>query len=133
MIYKFRIIAFLFSLILPTFSACKDSNLITSTKEADESELKVLLNEIEKMSDGITCTNASDWRFVPIGSKPCGGSTHFVLYSVKIDTNLFLQKVEQYTQKQKNFNVKYQLSSDCKGIVAPKYIACINEKPKLVY
>jgi len=113
--------------------SCKDSNVLTPTKEADERELKTLLSEIEKMSDGIICTNASDWRFVPIGSKACGGATHFVLYSVKIDTSMFFQKVENYTQKQKAFNIKYQMSSDCRTIIAPKSVACVNEKPKLMY
>ena len=129
--YSLRITFILFAILI--IVSCKESNLLVSTKDADEKELKVLLNEIEKMSDGITCTNASDWRFVPIGSKPCGGATHFVLYSVKINTSLFLQKVENYTQKQKAFNVKYQVSSDCSTIVAPKSVSCVNEKPKLVY
>lgn len=129
--YSLRI-TFIFFIILNILN-CKDSSILTPTKDADEIELKTLLSEIEKMSDGITCTNASDWRFVPIGSKPCGGATHFVLYSVKIDTSLFLQKVENYTQKQKAFNIKYQISSDCRAIVTPKSVACVNEKPKLMY
>jgi len=120
-------------LIVSTLFCCKDSNTLTTTKVADERELKSLLNEIETMYDGIACTNITDWRFVPIGSKPCGGATHFVLYDLKSDTKLFLQKVELYTQKQKVFNVKYKLSSDCSAIIAPKSIACVNNKPKLIY
>jgi len=129
--YSLRITYILF-IILNIFS-CKDSSILATTKDDDAKELKALLNEIEKMSDGITCANASDWRIVPIGSKPCGGATHFVLYSVKIDTSLFLQKVENYTQKQKAFNIKYQMSSDCSTIIAPKSVECVNEKPALIY
>jgi len=125
-------ITFIFLIVLNILS-CKDSTILVPAKDDDARELKTLLNEIEKMSDGITCTNVSDWRFVPIGSKPCGGATHFVLYSVKIDTTLFLRKVEDYTQKQKAFNIKYQMSSDCRTIIAPKSVACVNEKPTLIY
>ncbi|WP_148042753.1 hypothetical protein [Pedobacter jejuensis] len=96
-------------------------------------ELKLLMSDILKMSDQISCDNAADWRIVPIGAKGCGGASSFIAYSAKIDTALFLQKVEQYTQKEKAFNEKWKLYSDCALIIAPKRIECVNGKPKLVY
>ncbi|GGI22005.1 hypothetical protein [Pedobacter mendelii] len=91
------------------------------------------MSDILKMSDQISCDNAADWRIVPIGAKGCGGASSFIAYSAKIDTALFLQKVEQYTQKEKAFNEKWKLYSDCALILAPKRIECADGKPKLVY
>ncbi|KQS41702.1 hypothetical protein [Pedobacter sp. Leaf194] len=130
--YSLIIVTIFFSAIV-TFQSCKDGNLNSSTKNADEKELKTLLNEIESLTAEVSCNNPSNWRFVPIGSKPCGGATHFVLYSLDIDTKLFLQKVSEYTEKQRAFNVKYQILSDCSTIIPPKSIACIAEKATLVY
>jgi hypothetical protein len=130
--HLFVIVSIFFSATL-IFQSCKDGNLNTSTKNVDEKELKTLLNEIESLTDEVSCNDQSNWRFVPIGSKPCGGATHFVLYSLDIDTKLFLQKVSEYTEKQRAFNVKYQILSDCSTIIPPKSIACIAEKATLVY
>lgn len=125
--------AALFIFIICTIISCKDDSVLLKSKEKDEMELKLLMSDILKMSDQISCDNAADWRIVPIGAKGCGGASSFIAYSAKIDTALFLQKVEQYTQKEKAFNEKWKLYSDCALIIAPKRIECVNGKPKLVY
>lgn len=119
--------------ILLAFNSCKDSEAFPATKDADESELKTLLNNIQKMSEHISCDDPADWRIVPIGSKPCGGATDFIVYAAKIDKILFLQLVEQYNQKQKAYHVKWSSPSDCAIVMAPKSIECVSGKPKLIY
>ncbi|MCZ4242507.1 hypothetical protein [Pedobacter punctiformis] len=123
----------LFVITLFTFSGCKDNNFLPSTRDADEKELKTLLDEIQKMSAAETCTNSSEWKFVPIGSQACGGTIGFIPYSVKINTDQFLQKVEVYTNKQKAFIAKYKVVSTCAIILPPKGVECIDGKPKLIY
>lgn len=115
-----------------TISSCKQEDLYSS-KEKDEKELSSLRAEIQKMSEQVSCNNASDWKIVPIGAKACGGADGFVAYSINIDTSLFLQKVADYNNKRKAFNVKWSIGSDCSIIVGPKSITCDNGKPKLVY
>ncbi|MCZ4225216.1 hypothetical protein [Pedobacter rhodius] len=131
---KLLIIIFINSFIFLAFIGCKENIVIfPATKDAEEKELKALLNDIQAMADQISCDNPADWRIVPIGSKSCNGATNFIVYSAKINTSLFLQEVERYNQMQKAFNIKWQLISDCTIIMAPKSIECINGKPKLIY
>lgn len=113
------------------FSACKEDQ-ITSRAE-DEKEIKLLRQELEKMSTAEVCTNAADWKFVPLGSQACGGAVEFITYSIKINTNQFLQKVEEYNSKQKAFNAKYNIVSPCAAIIPPKGVDCVDGKPKFVY
>lgn len=112
-------------------SACKDNP--EGPKEGDIQTLETMMAEISALSAQEKCENAAEWRFRPIGSKACGGPTGYVSYSVKIDTNAFIQKVNKYTEAQAVFNKKWGIASDCMYVSPPKYIICENEKPKLVY
>lgn len=119
-------------ILLLTFSSCEKKGLY-STKEEDQQEMALLKNEIDKMSNQVSCDNAGEWKFVEIGAQACGGPIGFVAYSNKIDETSFLNKVELFTQKQKAFNVKWKIISACDLLVAPKGIECVSGKPKFVY
>lgn len=119
-------------LLLLCLAGCEQKDFYSS-KEDDEQEMSTLRREIDKLTEQVSCEQASDWKFVPIGSKPCGGATGYVAYAAKIDEPLFLKKVAIYTQKQKAFNVKWSLASDCAIQSPPKSIECVNGKPKFVY
>jgi len=122
----------LISLFLVSLVSCTEEDL-KSSKFDDEQELSRLRSEIQKISDQVVCDNAADWKIVPIGAKACGGANGFIAYSIKIDTVEFLKKVDNYNNKQKAFNVKWGIASDCAIIVGPKSITCENGKPKLNY
>lgn len=111
--------------------ACKDN--LEDAKEGDIQKLETLMAEINAMSAQEKCENAAEWRFRPIGSKACGGPGGYVSYSVKIDTNAFIQKVNKYTAEEAAFNKKWNVVSDCRMLLPPKNVICENEKPKLVY
>ncbi|WP_421942512.1 hypothetical protein [Pedobacter sp.] len=126
---KFFILIFFF---LVSLVSCTEEDL-KGSKFDDEQELSKLKSEIQKISDQVVCDNAADWKIVPIGAKACGGASSFIAYSIKIDTVEFLKKVDNYNNKQKAFNVKWGIASDCAVIVGPKSITCENGKPKLNY
>lgn len=126
---QFVLLAIAFLILI--VSACEDK--IEYTKESDMQKLEALRAEIKAMSEQEKCENASDWKFRAIGSQACGGPTGFVSYSVKIDTNAFIQKVNKYTADQAAFNKKWKIVSVCMLILPPKNIICENEKPKLAY
>ncbi|MBB2147035.1 hypothetical protein GM921_16140 [Pedobacter sp. LMG 31464] len=125
---KIFLVVYIFLLI----SGCEEKDLYNARSE-DEQEMRVLKNEIDKMSNQLICDQAVDWKFVAIGSKACGGASGYVVYSVKIDEKSFLEKVALYTQKQKAFNVKWGVISDCSLVMQPIGVECINGKPKFVY
>ncbi|MBC7615868.1 MAG: hypothetical protein H7202_07365 [Pedobacter sp.] len=128
--YLFKSI--LFSLFIFSFTGCEEKNLYNS-KEDDVLEIASLRSEIDKLSEQVNCENNAGWKFTPIGEKACGGPTGYVAYATKIDEALFLKKVTLYNQKQKAFNVKWNVVSDCMFMNPPKSIDCVSGKPKLVY
>ncbi|MES2650297.1 MAG: hypothetical protein V4663_01085 [Bacteroidota bacterium] len=128
--YLFKTV--LFALLVFSFAGCKLDD-VSDTKDHELQELSSLKIEIDKLSEQVNCDNAADWKFTAIGAKACGGPTGYVAYSNKIDEVLFLKKVALYTEKQKAFNVKWNIASDCSLPTLPKSIDCISGKPKFVY
>lgn len=121
----------LISACLFTLSGCKDD--FETSKEQDEQELMALYKEIETLAGQFTCENAAEWKFVAIGAKACGGPTNYIAFSAKIDESGFLKKVATYTDQQKEYNVKWNIASDCMFVTAPKSVECVDNKPKFVY
>lgn len=124
-------ISLIFSLFL-LLIGCEEKDF-QNTRFDDEQEMSILKNEIDKLSTQLSCDQAVDWKIAAIGSKACGGASGYIAYSVKVDEKLFLEKVTLYTQKQKAFNVKWGIVSDCSLIMPPKAVECVNGKPKFVY
>lgn len=128
-----------------TLNSCNSDDLIKytdkeiktekNTKNKESEELTKLYNKILELSlvNSQTCDNAKDWAFSAIGSKSCGGPTEYIAYSLKINTDNFLKKVKEYTNKQSEFNTKWGVVSSCEVIPVPKSVECVNGKPTLVY
>ena len=81
----------------------------------------------------MTCTDAKEWEFIAYGSKACGGPQGYIAYSMQIDVEKFKQMVSDYTQAEKDFNINYQITSDCKGEISPNGVVCKDGKPELIY
>ena len=114
-----------------TFTSCSDDT--GSTQEQEAQNLEKMHVEIMSLSTSKQCENPKDWAFTSIGSKACGGPTGFVAYSLKSDTTEFLDKVEKYTNYQKEFNTKWGIISTCDVSPSPISIECVNGKVRLVY
>ncbi|GAA3572070.1 hypothetical protein [Snuella lapsa] len=104
-----------------------------SEQEKDHRELMLLFDEISSLSISVSCTDPTDWNYTPYGSKACGGSQGYIAYSNKIDTSLFLQKIEAYNLAEKQYNIKWSVVSSCDVPQVPKSIVCQNGYPILKY
>ena len=102
-------------------------------QEIEFRSLLELFFEIQDLSYSVSCTNVSDWTFVGYGAKSCGGFQGYTPYSTKIDTVSFLQKVQIYTQAEKDFNLKWAIVSDCSISNVPISVICQYEYPELKY
>ena len=118
-------------IFLTVFLYCSED--IETTKEQDAQKFELLFAEIKTLSTSIACVDSSEWTFTAFGSKPCGGPTGYIAYSSKIDTILFLRKIEEYTVAQENFNKKWGIISDCAVTPAPSKVVCNEGKPVLEY
>jgi hypothetical protein len=125
---KFLFIAF--SILL--FSCNTDDS---ASQETETQNLTKLYDEIisSSMVNSTPCTNPSEWSFTAIGLKACGGSTGYIMYSLKINVPEFLKKVENYTNAQTTYNKKWGIISTCEITPLPTGIDCVNGKPTLIY
>ena len=104
-----------------------------TAQEIEHRNLMDLFNEIQNLSYSVSCSDATDWLFTVYGAKACGGPQGFIAYSSLIDTVSFLEKIETYTQAEKDFNFKYGVVSDCSIPNAPISVECQNGYPTLKY
>lgn len=114
------------------FTACSEGEM-NDLQSQDEHELSLLYKKIIDLSNSETCTDEQEWKFTAIGSKACGGPTGYIPYSLKLDTAEFLDLVKQYTDGQKEYNIKYNIVSDCKMEMPPQTVQCREGKAELVY
>lgn len=102
-------------------------------QEQDHRALMDLFNEIYNLSISVSCDNADNWAFVAYGSKACGGPQGYIAYSTQIDTDAFLQKVTAYSLAEKEYNIKWGISSTCDLPLQPKGVECENGLAVLMY
>ncbi len=114
-------------LLMVSFS-CEE----TSDKTYTLDQLEELGKEIQAYSDAIPCTNSSEWRFTPMGSKACGGPIKYIAYHQSIEEK-FLDLVTQYTKLQSEYNQKNNVISDCMMVASPRSVTCEGNKPIFSY
>jgi hypothetical protein len=118
-------------LILGMFFSCNNND--GSTQEQEAQNLNQMLSEIESLANSEKCTDPEEWTVTSYGSKACGGPVGFIAYSSKIDTELFLEKIEEHRVAQEEFNQKWGILSDCSVPPEPTGIICENESPVFEY
>ena len=117
-IFKIAILGFIL------FSAC--SKEATLTPDADDQKLEQLGKEIEAFAKNKACSGGDNCRSMPMGSRACGGPSSYIIYSLsKTDEKQLSDKVKQYTDLQKELNIKYNRTSDC-SLLMPPTVDCLN-------
>jgi hypothetical protein len=122
-----RIAIFLISIFFVSCELSTNEPLIITAEE--------LLNyqtEIIQLSESVNCSNASEWKFTPMGSKACGGPARYIAYHQSVERE-FLDLVERFTALQKTFNEQNNAVSDCMLVGPPRTIQCEGNKAVLVY
>ncbi|PCI32635.1 MAG: hypothetical protein COB60_09245 [Flavobacteriaceae bacterium] len=118
-------------LFLTSITSCTSDNELSQEEEAQN--LRELFSEIENLALSVDCENAAEWSFTGYGIKACGGPIGFIAYSVNIDVDLFLELIEEHREKQRAFNKKWGISSDCSVPTQPAGVICQNGSPVLDY
>ena len=122
-----QIAIFLLAVLLASCELATTEPLLVSYEE-----LITAQEEITKLSQSVPCTNASEWKFTPMGSKACGGPASFIAYHQSVERE-FLDLVERFTRLQKEYNEKNNVLSDCLLVGPPRTIQCEGGKAILVY
>lgn len=120
----------IFLLIGIVFSCSVNSE---STQKQEAEQLNQLFSEIKSMAFEVDCEESSEWTFSSFGSKSCGGPVGYLAYSAKIDTALFLKKIEEHKIAQEKFNDKWGIISDCSIPPEPTGVLCKNGEASFIY
>lgn len=123
----------IFGLIIVAVIAACEKQLIPGNPEGESLQLQALYREIDSIAGLYVCDDVEEWQFTAIGDKPCGGPTGYIAFSSRLDTASFLNKVETYTNLQREYNLKWDVVSDCMYVTSPSRIICEDGKPKLVW
>jgi hypothetical protein len=123
LILKFIILGFVL------FVSCAKEDIMDNNFYAslgDDQKLSLLAKNIEEFAKNKACTGGDNCRTMAMGAKACGGPTNYIIYSLtKTDEKLLSEKVKQYTDFQKELNIKYNRVSDCL-FLSPPTVDCLN-------
>ena len=122
---------FYFLFIAVLFLSCQGNEDLN--QEQERQALLVLFDEIETIANSVACNDASDWDFVPYGNKGCGGPQGYVAYSNQINVTAFLILVENYTQAEREYNLRWGIISTCDLPAVPSGVSCENGDAVLNY
>lgn len=128
---KFLPLVLIICLTLVAFQ-CEDDPIVLSQEE-EQAELNVLKTEIETLANTSSCNNEAICKFIAFGSKPCGGPWNYLIYSTSIDTNKLENLVKEYNQREKDFNTKWSIVSDCAVALPPTSLECENNMCLAIY
>tara|TARA_R110001583_G_scaffold77118_1_gene210243 strand:+ start:851 stop:1240 length:390 start_codon:yes stop_codon:yes gene_type:complete len=103
------------------------------SQDKENLDLSSLKDEIEQIINSEDCSEASTCEFIAFGSKPCGGAWSYLVYSSNIDVELLKQKVSIYNKLESEYNIKWNVISDCMAVSPPSNVACINGKCTAVF
>lgn len=122
-----RIGIFLISLLVVSCELASNEPLVITAEELLKQQTKII-----QLSESVNCTNASEWKFTPMGSKGCGGPARYIAYHQSVERE-FLDLVERFTELQKAYNEQNNAVSDCMLVGPPRTIQCEGNKAVLVY
>jgi hypothetical protein len=122
-----RIATFLISLFVVSCELATTEPILVTSEELLSAQAEII-----RIAESVPCTNASEWKFTPMGSKACGGPARYIAYHQSVEREL-LDLTERFTSLQKTYNEKNNVLSDCLLVGPPRTIQCEANKAILVY
>lgn len=89
-----------------------------------EKRMAEIRQEFEKIKKE-PCTDASLWKFAPVGYKSCGGPQFYTAYPIakEVDAQKLIQ---EYNALESEYNRINNAMSDCSVVEAPGELQCFN-------
>jgi hypothetical protein len=122
-----RIATFLISLFVVSCELATTEPILVTSEELLSAQAEII-----RLAESVSCTNASEWKLTPMGSKACGGPARYIAYHQSVERE-FLDLVARFTLLQKAYNEKNNVISDCLLVGPPRTIQCEANKAILVY
>jgi hypothetical protein len=104
---------------------CQDDSE-TKNQAAQLESLQLKEQSIKDYIASFTCTENSSCAIIAFGSKACGGPKEFLVYSTSLNVNYLEQQVAAYNEQEANYNMQFNIVSDCLAVQPPENIGCVN-------
>lgn len=114
-------------------SSCSIDDGVENPCEENLLYLASLKTEIEDYANSSVCGDEFECRYLPFGSKPCGGPWSYLVFSTSIDTLEMASMVEEYNDLEAQINVQCALFSDCSVPSPPVGFECVDNQCTAVY
>ncbi len=79
---------------------------------------------IENQASSSVCSDVFECRYIPFGSKACGGPCPYLVYSTSIDTLELQTLVTNYNERENNYNSTRGAVSNCSVPIPPTKFTC---------
>ena len=109
------------------------TNNSETNQETDLLELNDLKDEIALLISQSVCIDSSSCDFIAFGSKACGGPKEYLVFSNSINVAELENKVTNYNNLEKAYNIKWEIISDCSAPSPPTSVECINGECTAIY
>jgi hypothetical protein len=122
----------LFAIIMLFQSFQCEDNIENESQAAHLESLQLKEQSIKTYIAGFTCDENSTCEIIAFGSKACGGPKEFLVYSSAVDVNYLTNQVAAYNEQEANYNLQFNIISDCMVVSPPDNIGCENGVCKIL-
>lgn len=109
------------SMFIGIFASCEQ---MSADQEITREQLDRQLAEIQTLINEGNCSNSSQCKFIPYGSKACGGPQGYLIFSSGVDEEKLKSLVEKYNKAEATYNKENNIMSDCSIPPEPQELAC---------
>lgn len=117
-----RTVSLTFILILPLCFAMGQKG---DTQSEEKKLLSIRKHKIIEFITSDSCRTSVDCRFVPFGSKPCGGPWEYLVYPASLDTMRLFSMISDYNAAESAYNKRWGVMSDCSVPAPPDSLRCV--------
>jgi hypothetical protein len=97
-----------------------DNVVFTGDQKADWAQVVALEDQAKALVKAGGCSNASQCRTVPVGSRACGGPRYYLVYCAQTTDSVALyRKLDAVAAAEREYNQRYQLMSTCEFRMPP--------------
>lgn len=114
---------FSYSLFILLFAGCDP---VSGQQDISREQLARQFGEIEVFIATAKCSSKDQCKFIPYGSKACGGPQGYLIFSSDIDVEKLKLMVQKYTEAEKRYNKENGIMSDCSIPPEPRELKCEN-------
>ena len=116
----------LFAIMLLFQSFQCDDQVKEKTRAEYIEELQLERQSIKEYIASFPCDETIGCDFIAFGTKPCGGSWEYLVFSNAVDIAYLTTRVNNYNTLESAYNSEFSIVSDCMVVNPPANVGCVD-------